>query len=252
MTSESPPMYPLESDSPLSTSMVWRLQRTFYADQGIAAWSQSHVPQSVTTSPNIANAYARIALGFLRDMRPTLDPAQPVFFVELGAGSGRFGYRFLKAFTNLLQERSEVQQPFVYVMTDASPTVLEFWRDNPRLRPFVEVGLLDFAHFDLLDPSPLQLLVSGITLQHAGSNNPVIVVANYIFDSIPQDAVTITDGQLFANLVTISASTPDLDLTAPDSKVRIGINFTTDTHPASIADEPDTVLQHILQVYCQR
>jgi hypothetical protein len=245
-------MYVLESNAPLSTSMVWRLQRTFYADQGIAAWTQSHVPQAVTTSPNIANAYARIALGFLRDMHATLDPTRPVFFVELGAGSGRFGFRFLKAFTRLLEASPEVHQPFVYVMTDASPTVLEFWRDNPRLAPFVEAGLLDFAHFDLLEPAPLQLLVSGRTLEPAPSNNPVIVIANYIFDSIPQDAVAITDGQLFANLVTISASSPELDLTAPDSKVRIAINFSTDAQPVSVADEPDPTLQHVLQDYAQR
>ncbi len=78
-------MYALESNVPLSRSMVWPLQRTFYADQGIAAWTQSRVPQSVTTSPNIAGAYARIALGFVRDMHAVLDPSQPVYLVELGA-----------------------------------------------------------------------------------------------------------------------------------------------------------------------
>ena len=78
-------MYVLEPDTLLSRSMVWGLQRTFYTDQGVAAWSQSRVPQSVTTSPNIAGAYARIALGFLHDVRTHLDPSQPVYFVELGA-----------------------------------------------------------------------------------------------------------------------------------------------------------------------
>src|SRR5436190_14880848 len=97
-------MYVLESAVPLARSMVWQLQRTFYADQGIAAWTQSHVPQSVTTSPIIARAYARLVLGFLRDMRSSLDPAQPVYLVELGAGSGRFAYRFLKAYTALLED----------------------------------------------------------------------------------------------------------------------------------------------------
>ena len=67
-------MYVLESDALLSRSMIWRLQRTFYADQGVAAWSHSRVPQSVTTSPNIAGAYARIALGFLHDMRSESGP----------------------------------------------------------------------------------------------------------------------------------------------------------------------------------
>jgi hypothetical protein len=245
-------MYVLEPDTLLSRSMVWGLQRTFYTDQGVNAWSQSRVPQSVTTSPNIAGAYARIALGFLHDVQAHLDPAQPVYFVELGAGSGRFGYRFLKALTTLLQARPDLHQPFVYVMTDASPTVMQFWRENPRLRTFVEAGQLDFAHFDVLDPAPLNLLVSGATLGRGDSNNPVVVVANYIFDSVPQDAVTIANGQLFANLVTVSASSPQLDLTAADSKVRISINFSSDSTPLELADEPDPVLRHILQTYGQR
>src|SRR6266849_2189064 len=153
-------MYVLESATPLAGSMVWQLQRTFYADQGIAAWS--HVPQSITTSPIIARAYARIVLGFVRDRRSSLDPDQPVYVVELGAGSGRFAYRFLKAFTALREEASSVHQRFVYVMTDASASVLEYWRDNPRLRPFVEAGVLDFAHFDLLQPAPLVLLNTAV------------------------------------------------------------------------------------------
>ena len=137
-------------------------------------------------------------------------------------------------------------------MTDASATVMQFWRENPRLRSFVEAGQLDFAHFDVLDPSPLNLLVSGATLGPGDSNNPVVVVANYIFDSVPQDAVTITNGQLFANLVTVSASSPQLDLTAPDSKVRIAINFSADSTPLDLAEEPDPVLRQILQAYTRR
>ncbi len=241
-------MYVLQAAVPLSQSMVWQVQRTFYSDQGIAAWSRSGVPQSVTTSPIIARAYARIVLGFLRDMRSALDPAQPVYLVELGAGSGRFAYRFLKAFTALV----EGSQRFVYVMTDASTSVVEYWRENPRLRPFVEAGVLDFAHVDLLELGPLELLNSGAVLRFSEVANPVIVVANYIFDSIPQDAFTIKDGQLFANLVTVSASTPELDLTAPDSKVRIGIGFTADPDPTDPDAEPDPILREILRGYRER
>jgi tetratricopeptide (TPR) repeat protein len=249
---DSTPMYVLESNAPLSRSMVWPIQRTFYADQGIAAWTQSRVPQSVTTSPNIAGAYARITAGFLRDMRHALDPDQPVYVVELGAGSGRLGFRFLKAFTKLLQGQPDVHQSFVYVMTDATPTVVQFWRDNPRLRPFVDAGMLDFAHFDVLEPAPLQLEFSGATVRPNESGNPVVVIANYIFDSIPQDALTIKNGQLFPNLVTVSASVPELDLEAPDSKVRIAINFAPDTTALDLADERDAVLRQILQTYSQR
>jgi len=245
-------MYVLESAVPLARSMVWHLQRTFYADQGIAAWSRSGVPQSITNSPIIARAYARIVLGFLRDMRSSLDPAEPVYIIELGAGSGRFAFRFLKAFTALLTETGVAHQRFVYVMTDASASVVDYWRDNPRLQPFVEAGVLDFAHFDLLELAPLELLNTGVTLRVGAVANPIVVVANYIFDSIPQDAFRIKGGQLFAHLVTVSASTPTLDLTAPDSKVRVAVAFGEDPDPTDADAELDPVLRQILRGYRER
>ena len=135
------------------------------------------------------------------------------------------------------------------MLTDASPPVIDYWRDNPRLRPFVAAGVLDFARFDLLEPGPLELLNSGTTLSLETVGNPVVVFANYIFDSIPQDAYTIKGGQLFANLVTVSASHPELDLKAPDSQVRIGIGFTTDPEPTDIDAEPDPVVRELLRTY---
>jgi tetratricopeptide (TPR) repeat protein len=249
---EHTPMHVLQSRVPLSESIVWRLQRTFYGDQGIEAWSPGRVPQSVTTSPIIARAYARVVLGFWRDFQSSLEPSQPVYIVELGAGSGRFGYRFLKAFTPLMEEWRPSPQRFVYVMTDAAPTVIDYWRDNERLRSFVESGALDFAHFDLLHPAPLTLLNSGAVVAPSEVANPIVLIGNYIFDSIPQDAFTVTKGQLFQNLVSVSASTPDLDLTAPDSKVRIGINFESDTVATDTTGPGDPYLDQVLRGYRAR
>jgi len=242
-------MYVLESAVPLARSMVWQLQRTFYADQGIAAWSQSGVPQSITTSPIIARAYARIVFGFLRDMHRSLDPDEPVYIVELGAGSGRFAYRFLKAFTALRDDTPDIHQRITYVMTDASSSVVDYWRDNPRLQPFVAAGELDYGHFDLLELPPLELLNAHVTLDVNRVRNPVVVLGNYIFDSIPQDAFTIKDSQLVANLVTVSASTPALDLRALDAKVRVAVTFAEAPQPTDADAEPDPVLREILRSY---
>jgi putative S-adenosyl-L-methionine-dependent methyltransferase len=245
-TAEESARYVLEADTPLSKSMVWRLQRTFYGDQGIEAWTRSNVPQGITTSPNIARAYARVVNGYFNDLSD-VDPSQPVYILELGAGSGRFAYRFLKAFSHLAPRHR-----FVYVMTDATLSVVEFWRDNPRLRAFVDAGLLDFAHFDLVDLGPIHLLSSGTTLQPGGVANPVVMIGNYIFDTIPQDAYTVASGQLFANLVTIRASSPDLDLTAPDSRVRIGLSFRADSVPTDPTVESDPLIRGLLETYAQR
>jgi len=250
--SESQPMYALESNTPLYSSMVWRLQRTFYGDQGIAAWSQSHVPQAITTSPNITRAYARMVLGFWRDLYVSRDPSEPLYIVELGAGSGRFAFRFLKAITELLQDSDEPGPRFIYVMTDAIPSVVDFWRDNPRLQRFVEAGVLDFAHFDLADLAPIQLQNSGAVLRPGELVNPLVLFTNYIFDTIPQDAFTVRDGELRENLVTISASTPDLDLTAPSSRVRVSVAFSPGPQPIDVDAEVDPLLREILHTYAER
>src|SRR5579862_7065863 len=96
----------LERGQRLSESMLWLLQRGMYNDRGIRAWFHGNVPQTITTSPYIARAYAHVVLGYLRDMRAELDPAEPVSIVELGAGSGRFGYRFVNALQSLLERSS--------------------------------------------------------------------------------------------------------------------------------------------------
>lgn len=240
-------MYVLESAVPLSQSMVWRIQRTFYGDQGVEAWTRSNVPQGITTSPNIARAYAHVVSAFLHDVASSLDPDQPVYIVELGAGSGRFAFRFLK----YLNQHQPLPH-FVYVMTDASASVVSFWRDNPRLHAFSDAGVLDFAHFDLLDLQPLTLLNSGATLRPGEVVNPLVLIGNYIFDTIPQDAYTVTSGQLFANLVTFRASTPELDLTAPDSRVRIGVSFSTDTNPTDPDSDTDPLVRDLLRSYAEK
>jgi tetratricopeptide (TPR) repeat protein len=250
--SEPVPMYALESDTPLYSSMVWRLQRTFYGDQGIAAWSHSRVPQAITTSPNITRAYARMVLGFWRDLRAVLDPSEPLYIVELGAGSGRFAFRFLKAITQLTRDSDEPPPRFKYVMTDAIPSVVNFWRDNPRLRQFVDSGVLDFAHFDLAAQAPIDLQTTGVTLRPGEVVNPIVVFTNYIFDTIPQDAYTIHDGALHENLVTVSASSPELDLTAPSSRVRVSVAFKQNPRALDIEAEADPLLRDILRSYAER
>src|SRR5262249_33542993 len=69
----------LETGRRLSRSMLWQTQRTLYDAQGIQAWSRGNVPQSITTSPYIARAYARVVLGYLRDVSAELDRSQPVY-----------------------------------------------------------------------------------------------------------------------------------------------------------------------------
>ncbi len=146
----------VEESKPLSRSLLWQLQRRFFEQHGIDAWRQAIVPHYVTSNPFIADAYARVLFGFLRDWQagsPTpLDPSRPVYLIELGAGSGRFAFHFLQSFLRAYRHSSLGRQRVTYVMTDFAARTLDFWQTHPSLQPLVAQGLLDFAHFDAEHP----------------------------------------------------------------------------------------------------
>src|SRR4051812_30311845 len=78
----------IETEQRLSRSILWRLQRRYFDEAGVSAWSTTTVPHYVTCNPVLAHAYAAVIFGWLRDLRAgALDPDEPVTIVELGAGS---------------------------------------------------------------------------------------------------------------------------------------------------------------------
>ncbi|MBC6421522.1 MAG: hypothetical protein GDA43_09875 [Hormoscilla sp. SP5CHS1] len=55
--------------------------------------------------------------------------------------------------------------------------------------------------------------------------NPVVVLANYFFDSIPQDCFYIKDGQLYESLVTLSTPQAEPELDDPALLDRVQISY---------------------------
>src|SRR5262249_51860991 len=90
---------------------------------------------------------------------------------------------------------------FRYVMTDISQSTIEYWRTHEQLRPFVEAGVLDFARFDACRDRELRLLVSNERLARGTMDGPMVLIANYVFDSLPQDAFEVRDGELYECLI---------------------------------------------------
>src|SRR5690242_11313763 len=93
----------------LSESILWRLQANFFAQRGIDAWREGIVPHYISSNPFIANAYAQVAFGFLKDCQATsdgLDRSQPIYIVELGTGSGRFAYHLYTKLAGMLRGSS--------------------------------------------------------------------------------------------------------------------------------------------------
>jgi tetratricopeptide (TPR) repeat protein len=185
----------LETQVPLSQSVIWRRQRDFYVQRGLKAWTEDLVPQFITNNPFIAEVYAHIVLSFLTDC-PDLSAAEPLRILELGAGVGKFSYLLLRHLTALLRSRDIASEAFRYCMTDCSDAFPEAWRANDYFVEFVQSGILRFERFEV---------GSDIKSEFLQSQGPLVLIANYVFDSLPQDAFVIEHGTLFEALVTTTA-----------------------------------------------
>jgi len=267
----------LEQHQRLSQSRLWKLQRMFYEQQGIRAWSQEIIPHYATSNPFIAHAYGKVVFGFLRDWYAvagtSLDMSQPVYIVELGSGSGLFAYHFLKKFVDFFTRSTLKEIPITYVMTDFSEQNVTFWQQHSSLQPFVEQGFLDFATFDVEHPQELLLRHAGTVLSSSTMKNPLVLLANYVFDSISQDCFSLQDGQLYERLVTLSTSEPNSDLNDQDGQLYERLvtlstsepnrylndpallnvlKISYDPHPISVDYYDDPDCNQVLQGYQQR
>ncbi|MBC3919071.1 tetratricopeptide repeat protein [Undibacterium sp. CY18W] len=206
----------VEQNQRLSASLLWGLQRRFFSEQSIDAWRNSIVPHYITSNTFIARAYARLVFAYLRDLlrdqqRP-LGLSQSLYVLELGAGSGRFSYHFIKKFFTVWQQSALSHIPVCYVMSDFCEKNLAFWRQHPFLQNYIQQGWLDFALVDMSKTEDIVLQHSGVTLSQAQLNNPLVVIANYVFDSIEQDAFYVNDGTLHESLVSLHSQQPEPDI----------------------------------------
>lgn len=251
----------LEENRRLSESMIWGLQRNFFDRRSFNAWVEGVLPHYVTSNPFIANAYARTVFGFLRDCQavargrkssgfPPLNPDRPVYIIELGAGTGRFAFHFLKKLLGLKNHSALKNMSVKYVMTDLAERNVEFWSSHPALMPFVEEGVLDFAGFDVERDDDLRLRHSGDVVAVGTVKNPLVLIANYVFDSIPQDLFYFEGGQMHECLVTLSSAREELNPDDPEFFRRVEVSY--EHHPASPEYYDDLELNRILQEYQQR
>ena len=234
--------YLLERERRLSDSMLWSLQRRFYEDHP-EGFSSGTVPMYATTNVFIARAYAQLIHGFASDS----DSREPVTIVELGAGHGRFGFLCL---THLLARfrRLGLVPPIRYVLTDFTDHSLVEWAAHPELESMIEEGWIDVARFDAERDDRLTLQHSGQVISPENPCGPMVVIANYVFDGLIQDAFRIRDGCLEEGQVTLVADHPWPQAGAPGLLAQLSALFTF----SPLADAPvyaDQKLNDILEFY---
>ncbi|MFF2092279.1 tetratricopeptide repeat protein [Paenibacillus sp. NPDC058174] len=180
-----------------SEAPIWELQRTYYEEKGMKAWNNDQVPQYITSNPMIGTAYAELVFGFLQDRAAKGHSTEPVWIVELGAGAGRLAFHVLLELCRLRDYAGMELPPFRYVMTDLAMNNVLAWKEHPALQSFIAEGLLDFARFDAANDSELDLVVSGSTIRKGDLEQPLILIANYFFDGIPQELIYVGGGHIY-------------------------------------------------------
>ncbi|RHY34556.1 hypothetical protein DYB32_000863 [Aphanomyces invadans] len=204
----SPERFELETFTPFSSSHLWKLMSSFYDRQGVESWAQGIVPHFITSNTFIAKRYVQVFVAYLRDALTQLDPTEPLYIVELGTGSGKFSFYFLQwlhdmeAVLNLSFPLGQIR----YVMTDFTDSNLKFWQTHPALAPFVQRGTLDFAIFDATHDSSLYLIHAKHSIVSESLQNPMCVIANYLFDTLHHELFRVEHSVLKQGLISVGST----------------------------------------------
>jgi len=233
----------LEKDVPLSQSVIWKMQRDFYVQRGLKAWSEDRVPEFITNNPFIAEIYARIVCSYLRDCLrlqgasgEVISAGNPLRIVEIGAGSGKFCYLFLRNLSALFEERALSLEMVRYRMSDCSEDLVKTWRSNVLLDRFAQRGILEFELLDEADPS-----------KRWPAQSPLVVIANYVFDSLPQDVFVLKDGEISEALVSTAA--PPGSEADPSLRAVSLLKLSYRNVPVPLSRYADPSWMHILEHY---
>jgi SAM-dependent methyltransferase len=187
----------------LSGSLLWNMEERYYEQAGIEAWSSDGLPFTITNSPVLARAYVQLIDGLLEDCvagrMGRFDAEQPLYVLDLGTGTGRLGYHIAE----LLQRRASLRAKVVTVLTDRVDANLEFLSRHAKLAPLIAAGLVDVARYDVATGGRAHLLHSGVDLVPGELTNPLVAIANYLFDVLPQDLYCSAPGGLEEELVEI-------------------------------------------------
>lgn len=240
----------IENQVRFSESCLWKMQREYFDKQGINAWV-SQVPFYVTSNPFIAKCYAKITLSFIQDWISKYPQAKryPFYILELGTGSGRFSYYVLKTLASLVKELNMKDITFCYIMSDFTSHNLEYYQQHPALKVFIEQGCLDFAIYNMENQKPICTYHQKFTLNPETLINPLLVYANYIFDSTSQDAFKINQGQLYESLLSIATHSDNIQQGQLVNFENVHTYFTD--NPITLPYYQDPVLNQILVNYQQ-
>ena len=191
---------------PLSQTPLWAAQTQFYRRAGPEIFRTGTLPYHVTSNPAIAHAYAQLIAAWVSGLRAEhVASALPLTVLEIGPGPGRLAFLLLSELKRMLPECETVPAVFQYVCADVSAGLLDSIESHPANQEWVRSGILRVARVDAGRPG--EWANADPVLARPGG--ALVVVANYFFDSLPQDAYHVSNGQLFDMLVRVEGDVSD-------------------------------------------
>ena len=241
--------YVVESGRPLPESALWAIQRSFYETNGGQAWAGGSVPHYITCNPGIARGYAQAVLGFARDCRAAgeLPSGAVLRILEVGGGSGRFAALLLHWVTDLLATSSLADVEIRYILTDFNDSRLREFEDHPGLAGEREAGRLRLLLMDAADPAASGAPAQDVGLGPGERPGPLVVVANYVLDSLPQECVALRDRQVHRGLLTTTS--PRRIEGTPQPTDLADLDFAWDFDPTGGPEGLDPHLDDLLSEY---
>ena len=190
----------------MSESGLWGLLVDSYRERGPDAWRSGKVPYRMTSNGYLAEVYASVAAAFLRDWSRDGGKETPLI-LEVGGGNGLFAWLFLN---RLMRHQSSLEAVpgFDYLLTDAAASNVQAWREIPRLRHLVESGPLDLGVLKIGGEIAVERPSSTQGTELDLTARPVVLIANYMLDSVPCEMIRVRDGRVFQELIALESEDP--------------------------------------------
>ena len=194
----------------LSKSTLWCSMQDYYNHMGPEAWVNEIVPFQITNNIALAKLYTQLITAQINDYitkhgKEAL--TEPFHIIEIGAGSGKFSFYLIKTLCAALKTFNLSEKTILYVMTDISEKNIFSWKKHPKLQPYANKNILDFAYYDAIKDDKLHL--TNKTIEINSLTKPMFVICNYIIDTLPHDAFQISNSKLYETELLIQNTSND-------------------------------------------
>lgn len=208
--------YLIQPYTRLSESKLWAIQENYFLHRGIDVFKKE-VPFYISSNTFIAQHYAYLLFNFITEWRAQHPEYLhlPFTILELGAGSGKFSFYFLKAFQKLIDQHASTFT-WRYVISDMVPGNVDFCMQNQDFKSFIERGILDFAYIDVNTDDDINLKFQNKTLTATHQETPLILIGNYVFDCMQQDLFVKNNGQLKEVQIEVKSRYPEFNQDKPE------------------------------------